>query len=284
MPRRNPRLAPNAENASSEQTEATATETIADRARQMAERIGRLPDDVVASFALTDSCERVRRLQQIEAKLSLGMFPLISWLERRRPADKAELVKRRLFPLLQEAVQCAQLEIPEYAGGVITGIAERAPSDGACRTAAMMTTAKLFAATLRAWADDIEAEDGQRRLPQAEPPAASPATEAATTLQALESLGDRNYRIGKQTKVIEESEDAVLQVFFKDARREPMWISQNQNDLKNQSGYEHAPRILKKMQTKYPLMAQVIDCPGKRGHGGLKVYLMKPIKNQAKSS
>jgi hypothetical protein len=155
----------------------------------MAERIGHLPDDLVASFAITDFHQRVSKLQQIGAALSLEMLPVVSWLERRRPADKAEFVKRRLFDSLQEAAQCAQLEIPEYVGGVITRqIGDQAPSAGALRAMKMVVTATALAATLREWADEIEAEDKQR-------PLSSPATAAVligedvTILRVLSKAG-----------------------------------------------------------------------------------------------
>jgi hypothetical protein len=171
MPRQNPRPAPNAGNASNNQAETVANETVADRARQMAERIRRLPDDLVASFALANSSDRVSRLQHIATEMSTGMLPVISWLERKRPADKAEMVKRRMHFVLQEVVQCAVLEIPEYAGGtVIMQTGGRPPSDGARRTAEMVVFVILFSATLLEWADDIEAEDEQRKSRQAQSP------------------------------------------------------------------------------------------------------------------
>jgi len=162
MPRPNPRPAPTPENTSSIETEATGNETIAERARQMAERIRRLPDELVASFALTDSRERVSRMRGIATELSFGMFPVITWLERRRSADTAELVKRRLSLVLHEAVQCAGFEIPEYVGGVIRQNGGQTPSEGARRTGELTATSILFAASLQEWADDIETEDKQR--------------------------------------------------------------------------------------------------------------------------
>ncbi len=162
MPRPNPRPAPTPENTSSIETEATGNETIAERARQMAERIRRLPDELVASFALTDSRERVSRMRGIATELSFGMFPVFTWLERRRSADTAELVKRRLSLVLHEAVLCAGFEIPEYVGGLIKQNAGQTPSEGARRTAELTATSMFFAASLREWADDIQAEDRQR--------------------------------------------------------------------------------------------------------------------------
>jgi hypothetical protein len=123
----------------------------------MAERIRQLPREVVASFRLTDAEQRVQKLREVENEISFGMRPVISWLERRRSADTAELVKRRLFVVLSEAVQCAGMDIPQYAGGVIARVDEAAP--GALRTGSVAVAARMFAASLVDWANDIEAED-----------------------------------------------------------------------------------------------------------------------------
>jgi len=144
-------------------------ESVADRARQMAARFDRLPDDVVASFALADPSERATRLRHIEAELSFGMLPVISWLEQTRPADKAELAKRRLFSILEQATMCAQLDIPEYVGGTVNRQSgKQPPSEGARRTAEMLVTARAFATTLRDWANEMEADDAQGQPPPAQ--------------------------------------------------------------------------------------------------------------------
>jgi hypothetical protein len=132
----------------------------------MAELIRRIPDDVVVSFALANAEERVAQLTQITNKISYGMLPIVGWVERRRHPETAELIKRRLLFVLNEAVECAAYDIPEYAGGAIHECAirgkERRPSDGARRTATLVVSATTVADLLRGWADDIEAEDMQR--------------------------------------------------------------------------------------------------------------------------
>jgi hypothetical protein len=165
----------------------------------MAERIRRLPDDLVASFALANSVDRVRRLQHIATEITIGMFPVISWLERKRPADKAEIVKRRMHFVLQEVVQCAMLEIPEYAGGtIIMQTGGRPPSDGARRTAEMVVFVRAFSATLREWADDIQAEEQQ---PPHLPPGARPGKgpNAAATAPAVRRKRHRGR--GRRTPI-----------------------------------------------------------------------------------
>jgi hypothetical protein len=76
----NVRSIPNAEDTSREPD--AANETVAERARRLAERIRRLPDDVVAAFAFTDSRERMSKLKEIQSELSFSMLPVISWLDR----------------------------------------------------------------------------------------------------------------------------------------------------------------------------------------------------------
>jgi hypothetical protein len=131
----------------------------------MAERIGRLPHEVLESFQFSDPARRVARLQHVEAEILVGMHPVIGWLERRRPPDKAELVKRRMDYVLRESVQCAGLDIPEYAGGKVAQVTGE-PTLGATRTATLAVSASAFAQDLLGWADDIEAEDEQEPLPR----------------------------------------------------------------------------------------------------------------------
>jgi hypothetical protein len=126
--------------------------------RQMAERIRRIAHDVLESFQLDDPAARVAKLEHVEAEILADTLPVIDWLERKRPPDKAALVKRRLEFVLREAVHCAGLEIPEYAGGTVARVAGE-PSWGAARTAELSVTAGAFAASLRGWADDLEREN-----------------------------------------------------------------------------------------------------------------------------
>jgi hypothetical protein len=127
----------------------------------MAALIGRLPCEVIASFQDSEPDRRVARLNDVTGDISLGMAPVINWLERRRPADTAELVKRRLCRVLDEAVLCAGHEIPEYAGGKVSRGGE-VRSVGALRTATLVAAVKPFEQSLLGWANDIEAEESQR--------------------------------------------------------------------------------------------------------------------------
>src|SRR5438876_1141844 len=78
-----------------------------------------------------------------------------------------------------EPVRCAGLDIPEFVGGT-TSQAAGPTSSGAFRTARLMVTAQAFAASLLDWAEDIEAEDGQRcdadrrTAPEGKPPVVKP--------------------------------------------------------------------------------------------------------------
>ncbi len=158
MPQRKPRHTTGCQATPNKQRPATENETTASQARRTAERIGRLGEEVLASFRSSDAGQRLATLQHVETEILLDMLPVIGWLERRRPADTAELVKRRMNHVLREAVRCAGLDIPEYAGGTVARITGE-PSLGATRTATLVVTAKVFADSLRQWADDIEAED-----------------------------------------------------------------------------------------------------------------------------
>ncbi len=138
------------------------SETFADRTRSVAESIKRLPHQIVESFTSTDPGERARRMKAITGEISSRMFPVLDWLERRRPLEKADLVKSRLFPLLDEADKCVMLHIPEYEGGTIARQSgDHLPSEGAKRTALIVVQARLFAASLMQWAADIQAEEEQ---------------------------------------------------------------------------------------------------------------------------
>jgi hypothetical protein len=151
--------AAHSEISSEKQRQSKANETVADRARQMADRFQHLPKELVASFSLPNPIDRVNKLKHIALETSIDMLPVISWLERNR-AESAQLVKDRMQLALQEIVKCACLEIPEYAGGTInrqTG--ERPLSEGARRTAEMVTFLMVFSATLVDWANDIEKEE-----------------------------------------------------------------------------------------------------------------------------
>jgi hypothetical protein len=161
-----------------------APPTVAEQARALAERIKQLPRVVAASFVFADPDERVRRLQHIEAELSAGAVPLLSWLERRRPPDKAELLKRRLFEVLENAVRCVRYDIPEYAGGAPRDMGrEHVPSEGARATAELVVVpAHVIATDLMGWAEDIDAEESR--------PAASSAADKPAPAGLADHLSD----------------------------------------------------------------------------------------------
>lgn len=138
--------------------------SVADQTRHMADRICQLPGEVVASFTCSDPQERMTKLRDFTGEIYSGMLSVISWLERRRPGEKAEMVKVRMCRALDEAIRCAGLEIPEYTGGIIRPPTAD-PSQGACKTATLAAFVMAFAASLRDWADDIEAEETQRTRP-----------------------------------------------------------------------------------------------------------------------
>ena len=71
-----------------------ADETVASRARSVAEKIKNLATDVRESFASTSKEERVATLHEKTGIILVEIIPVVNWLERRRPPDKAELFSR----------------------------------------------------------------------------------------------------------------------------------------------------------------------------------------------
>jgi hypothetical protein len=140
-------------------------ETLSDRARQVADRIERLGTEVVSSFEHVDAKKRIAKLQSIQNEIVISLAPVVSWLERRRPADTVLVVKRRLFMVLDEAVACAGMDIPHYAGGKVSEIKGNLIIPGARRTGEMHVMAVNLADFLRDWANDIEIEVGKDSVP-----------------------------------------------------------------------------------------------------------------------
>ncbi|MCE9553406.1 MAG: hypothetical protein K8T91_08525 [Planctomycetes bacterium] len=131
-------------------------------ARHVASRLEGLLEEVRQSFTLTETEQRVARLKESTVTIQLDALPVIDWLERHRPSEKAVEVRQRLLFLLDEAVACVEMDIPEFAGGAISVSSEQ-PSVGAIKSLKMNVTASVMANSLREWADDIEIEDAQRR-------------------------------------------------------------------------------------------------------------------------
>lgn len=91
------------------------------------------------------------------------MLAVIGWIERRRSAETAELVKHRTFHALREAAECVRTGIPEYVGGTIAGT-PGGPSEGARRTAELALFARALAKSLDDWAVEIEADHANERV------------------------------------------------------------------------------------------------------------------------
>jgi hypothetical protein len=128
----------------------------------MADCFANLPSEIVSSFKMTDANQRTGKLRELATQMLFDMLPIISWLERRRSSETAELFKRRMDMLLSEAVGCAGMEIPQYAGGKRARV-EGEPAPGALRTASLVAATTVFAASLVDWAGDMETEDKFRR-------------------------------------------------------------------------------------------------------------------------
>jgi hypothetical protein len=108
-------------------------------------------------------------IQLVGLEIVIDLNPVFSWLERRRPPDKAALVRQRLDHLLCEAIRCAGLDIPEFAGGTAApGTGDVTP--GAHAAGALLSHAMTVAAYLVDWANDIEAEDNADKSGGPSPP------------------------------------------------------------------------------------------------------------------
>jgi hypothetical protein len=100
----------------------------------------------------------------------------------------------------------------------------------------------------------------------------------ATGLLPLVCVGERNYQLGETVVVVEDSEETILQAFFAEASRKPKWVALTCRELRRRTNLATAPRLFGKMRRKYRALASAIDCPGKKGRGGLKIYLAKRSK------
>ncbi len=125
-------------------------------ARELAQRVRTLPDEIVASFSKSSPQDRVNHVSQITSRISWDAIPLITWIERNRPLS-ADLEKRRFAMMEDDAVLCAKLDIPEYRDGVVNPRAEGDPiSDSAKQVATLLVFCIAFENALLGWAEEIE--------------------------------------------------------------------------------------------------------------------------------
>lgn len=134
-------------------------ETVGDRARTVAERIATLHQQVRASFQVADVTERMNKLQNVGVEIVFDLMPVFSWLERKKPPDKVQLLQSRLNALFCHAIACAGRDIPEYTNKHVAPNAGGL-SDGAIAVGELLVAAKLVAAHLVDWGNEIDAEDG----------------------------------------------------------------------------------------------------------------------------
>jgi hypothetical protein len=140
-------------------------ESVAEETRRLAERIANLADDVIRSFAFSSANDRVRDINRITGEIVHDALQLITWIERNRPLA-AGLEKRRLLQMEIEAERCASLDIPEYAGGVVSRKADgERTSLGARRTAELFVFCNAFGRALLEWANEIEGISGASSRP-----------------------------------------------------------------------------------------------------------------------
>jgi hypothetical protein len=140
----------------------TGRETLAERARRMADRVGNIVDDIVSSYVSNDSIKRQQKLRQIRNEVLVDMTPVVGWQERHQP-QAAELTKGRLVGVFDDAEACVAEDIPEYAGGHRLSKPVESPSAGAKQALALLVFAKLTADSIRAIADEIEAKPDKQQ-------------------------------------------------------------------------------------------------------------------------
>jgi hypothetical protein len=134
----------------------------------MADRITRLHLDVDESFLIADSAKRVEKLQSLGLEIIHELFPVFSWIERRRSIEAANLVRARIDIVLTAAVKAAATGGPKPSIGRTVTQAMGSLSAGVKQAAEVLVASRIVAAYLVDWANDIEAEDRQREASNAD--------------------------------------------------------------------------------------------------------------------
>ena len=206
---------------------------------------------------------RVHNLQRFGSDILVRMLPVMNWIERRRSAETAELVKLRLHRVLYEAVECSRLEIPEYAGGEIRpAVGTQSLSAGARRTSEMGCNGYVaFAESLVSLGRrEIDAGETQRQV-------------ALDDSAMIRYLGEKAYSIGSSAPItVTYPEHAILQEFIATP-------SLDTEQLQTKAGNDRAPRILGQLAKKYnAIFAPAIRLPG--GKGGKGGYSLSPSRTR----
>jgi hypothetical protein len=137
-------------------TTATEAQSIHEIAKEVADRIAAIPSQIISSFAVKTPALRVNLINEMTGEISARGFSVITWIERNRPLA-ANLEKSRLFQLQDTAESCAGLDIPEYAGGVVTRDRD-VPLRGNIRILAEFSMfCLMFSKAMLGWAEEIEA-------------------------------------------------------------------------------------------------------------------------------
>lgn len=235
-----------------QQSTTQKNETVADRTRSIADRVEAMPDEVVKSFKIVDPLTRQRAIQEICQRISFDFLPVLSWIERRRTVEAANMMRNRVFTVLEIAFQCSGMDIPEYADGVISRVNGADGSEGIHKNASNVVTAIMTAALLRDWATDMEAAEH------------SPSSDRPTIIH----LGQKLYKISRSEPiVVTDVEDAVLQAFIKNP-------GMDNAQLVEKSGYPNAANILRAFVKKHNgIFAPAIRLPGGKGKGGYSVAI-----------
>ena len=136
---------------------------VADRLRQIFTLVVRLPDDLVASFALDNVDERRSQIMDRVYEVHSSFEPVLEWIERRRFPGSSSRLENQLKWVFCEVVDCATHDIPEYAGGAPKLIHIGDPSAGWRRAHNLDLRIQRLAVSLIAWAETIEDEELARR-------------------------------------------------------------------------------------------------------------------------
>jgi hypothetical protein len=111
-------------------------------------------------------------------------------------------------------------------------------------------------------------------------PAGSGTGPGAETPVVIISLGGCQYAVAGQTYRVTDAENAVLQAFLPAAGAQlgdsTGTVALSQGDLIDKTGWNHAPKVLKKLLSKYNrAFAPAIRLPGGKGQGGYTVGIKR---------
>ena len=182
------------------QCKSLSDDQVADRLRQISTLVVRLPDDLVASFALDNVDERRSQLRNRVFEVHSSIEPVLEWIERRRFLGSSSRLEHQLKWVFCEVVDCATHDIPEYAGGAPKPFHIGDPSAGWRRAHNLDLRIQRLAVSLIAWARDIESDLRTREPECTSPPTSRKASKsgrkATVNVRMLEAIQENPEAMG----------------------------------------------------------------------------------------